>query len=299
MKKEDINYLKKRINLYDTFFQIYKLLNWIDINKLNFRFLSENPYAINLIEKNLNKIQLKWLCKNINANCFFEEIIDSYSTNYDSDKPDKYYMFDHDYYMQLSRNQSAIYSLEKKKHKIFWCKLSSNPNAIHLLEQNKDKINWCELSANPNAIHLLEKNHNEIDWGILSINPNAIHLLEQNQDEIYWYNLSSNPNAIHLLEKNQDKISWYALSSNPNAIHILELNQDKINWDELSKNPNAIKLLEQNQEKINWDNLSSNINIFEIDYNFLQNRMKNTIVEELIKNRFNPKNMDKWTTWGF
>ena len=39
--------------------------------------------------------------------------------------------------------------------------------------------------------------------------------------------------------------------------------------------------------------------MFEVDYNYLRERMKNTFAEELIANRFHPKNMDKWVSWGF
>ena len=44
---------------------------------------------------------------------------------------------------------------------------------------------------------------------------------------------------------------------------------------------------------------SENPNIFEIDYNFLKNKMKNGFGCELIENRFNPKNFNKFQDWGF
>ena len=109
--------------------------------------------------------------------------------------------------------------------------------------------------------------------------------------------LSENLNAIHLLEVNPDKIDWRRLSENPNGIHLLEVNPDKIDWRRLSKNPNGIHLLEANPDKINWFWLFVNPNIFEIDYQYLKDRMKNTFVEELIMNRFHPKNVDKWIDW--
>ena len=93
--------------------QFLKLLDWIDINKLNWEYLSVNPNAIHLIsealEQNRDKI----------------------------------------YWRELSRNPGAIHLLEKNIDKINWCKLSSNPGAIHLLEKNQDKINWDELCYNP------------------------------------------------------------------------------------------------------------------------------------------------------
>ena len=144
----------------------------------------------------------------------------------------------------------------------------------------------------------------EIDWGFMSCNPNAIHLLEQNLDKVSWYVLSENPNAIHILEENLDKVNWSQLSQNPNAVPLLEKHLDKVNWYFLAGNnpsPNAIPLLEKNFDKVNWDRLSNNPNIFTYDYEAMKNTMykEGGFVEELMANRFHPKNMEKWNDWGF
>jgi hypothetical protein len=39
---------------------VYKLLDWIDINKLCWKGLSRNPKAIDLIKNNLDKVRLTW-----------------------------------------------------------------------------------------------------------------------------------------------------------------------------------------------------------------------------------------------
>ena len=83
-----------------------KLLNWIDIENLDWNGLSENPAAIHLLEANQNKIDWGW----------------------------------------LSQNPSAIHLLEANPDKINWYSLSKNPAAIHLLQANPDKIYWCLLS---------------------------------------------------------------------------------------------------------------------------------------------------------
>ena len=88
---------------------IYKLLDWIDIEKLDWDMLSLNKNAISIIEENPEEIS-----------CVF-----------------------------LSENKNAIHLLEKNPDKINWLILSLNPNAMHLLEQNPDKINWAHLSGNP------------------------------------------------------------------------------------------------------------------------------------------------------
>jgi hypothetical protein len=44
--------------------QFLKLLDWIDINKLNWTMLSKNHNAIHLLEKNLDKINWRYLSAN-------------------------------------------------------------------------------------------------------------------------------------------------------------------------------------------------------------------------------------------
>jgi hypothetical protein len=124
--------------------------------------------------------------------------------------------------------------------------------------------------------------------------------LENNQDNINWHLLSANPSALSLLEKNQDKIDWSLLSANPaeRALALLENNQDKINWVNLSANPAALALLENNQDKIIWSQLSRNPSIFEYDYKGMKDVMYNGIKEDLVKNRFHPKNIPKFRDWG-
>ena len=122
------------------------------------------------------------------------------------------------------------------------------------------------------------------------------------KDKLCWAQLSNNPSAraISLLEKNQDKINWYWLSLNPSALTLLEKNQDKIWWTQLSSNPSAraIALLENNQDKIYWSQLSSNPLIIEYDYKGMKDAMYKGIKEDLVKNRFHPKNIPKFRDWG-
>jgi hypothetical protein len=88
------------------------------------------------------------------------------------------------------------------------------------------------------------------------------------------------------------------LSSNPSALTLLEKNQDKIDWAQLSFNPSAIALLENNQDKISWTQLSQNPSIFEYDYQGMKDAMYKGIKEDLVKNRFHPKNIPKFRDWG-
>ncbi len=209
---------------------------------INWWGLSQNPNSLKLLENNISWIKWKELVYNPNPECL--NLFKKY------DKTSKKYL------IELSKNKGAISLLEENQYKINWhissYYLSVNPSAIHLLEKNLDKIDWHSLSENPSAIHLLEANQDKIDWPILSGNRSAIHLLEKNPDKIYWRNLSSNPSAMHLLEKNIEKI-------------------DNIGWRQLSRNPE----------------------IFEIDYNFLYGRM-DIIRDELMEKAWHPSRFQKW-----
>jgi len=207
--------------------------------------LSENEYAIDLIERNFNQAQ--------------------YFVNWTA----------------LSAEPLAISLLERNKTRIDWNMLSINPAAMHLIERNPDAINWSNLSLNPSpqAMRLLERNLDKVCWTNLSQNSSAeaMRLLESNLDKIDWNALSGNNGASEILAKNLDKVDWSSLSSNssPLAARLLAENPDRvvnrwrlcanenpdivdmlqpheIDWRVLSENPAAIHLLEANPDKICW-----------------------------------------------
>jgi hypothetical protein len=97
----------------------------------------------------------------------------------------------------------------------------------------------------------------------------------------------------------KDKIDWLNLSLNPNAIALLRENPDKINWVHLSSNVNAeaIALLKEHPLEINWMCLSQNPNIFTYDYEKMRENML-LFKEDLIKERFHPRNLRKFSSWG-
>ena len=76
----------------------------------NWGYLSMNPNAIHILEKNLDKVDWSY----------------------------------------LSKNPNAIHILEKNLEKVNWRELSSNPNAIHILEKNMEKVDWYYLYTNNN-----------------------------------------------------------------------------------------------------------------------------------------------------
>jgi len=119
--------------------------------------------------------------------------------------------------------------------------------------------------------------------------------------KIDWTYLSYNPCAIDLLKENPLKINWVQLSSNPcaEAIALLKEHPLRINWFALSKNPcaEAIALLKEYPEKINWSRLSENPSIFTYDYDKMRENML-LFKEDLMKERFHPRNLRKFSSWG-
>ena len=87
-----------------------KLLDWINIEKINWDVLSLNPNAIELLKENKDKINSLSLAINENPNAI-ELLLEN---------KDKYYI-----------NEPYI---------------SSNPNAIDYLKENPNMISWTSLS---------------------------------------------------------------------------------------------------------------------------------------------------------
>ena len=65
----------------------------------------------------------------------------------------------------------------------------------------------------------------------------------------------------------------------------------------LSTNINAIDLLKENPDKIDWIELSRNPNIFTYDYEKMRENML-LFKEDLMKERFHPRNLRKFGLWG-
>ena len=208
--------LEKIVNKYKTIFKIkYVLKDWIPLEKLDWKYLSSNPNAIELLKANPQKIN--WEGLSANSSQYAIEMLKTYPKKIDW------------FYLSTNQNPYAIELLKANPEKIDWEGLSGNPNATKLLKANPEKIDWGWLSANPSqyAIELLKANPNKIEWNYLSKNPNpyAIELLKANPDEIDWLFLSINPNpyAIELLKENKTKIFWKYLSMNPSIFdEILE-----------------------------------------------------------------------------
>ena len=275
------------------------LLDWINIEKLDWDLLSQNPNAIDLLKVFPTKINWKY----------------------------------------LSKNPNAIELLQGNQDKIHWKSLSSNKNAITILKKNKDKIHYAKLSSNENAINLINEKikkenkltseqydnldfSNKICFDTLSSNPNAIDILTKNKDKIHWTFLSENKNGISLLKEKWDQevlgnnidydaqniISEHLLSTNANVVNILKANPHIISWAYISENINAISIISKKLKyenkhmtiddyikleddivepeyellnKICWKKLSSNINAITLLHQKINNKERMNIKKNI------------------
>ena len=279
------------INNYFQHQEYLILRDWIKEEDLNWCALSQNPNAISIIEKNLDKVIWEDLSMNTNAIHILEKNLDKVNWDYLSANPSAIHILENnldkvDIDYVLTYNINAYDFLKNHLDMVpdiayFSC-LSENqsPTAVKLLENYFEEIYWYELSANPYAVHILKNNLDKVNWYMLSQNPSAINIIEKNMDNIFWYGLSQNPNAIHIIEKDLDnlhkqgKLDWSALSKNRGAISILEKNIDKINKRELSINPNAIHLIKKILDdggcgRIDCNNGACDINECEMRSNYL------------------------------
>lgn len=264
----------------------YKLLDWIDVTKVNYRTLSKNPNAKKLLEHD----KIDWVSLSENTAPWATHLLEQH--------PDKI-----NWYV-LSGNPSthAIRMLRQEINRVnnrtYAQKLVETWVEIHMKWMDffmgtynyekycYTKIDWHRLSANPGAMELLEEeynrdpqNHRIDDSGLIQnpkMNAWAMNLLEETYTKkpLMWDWLSRNPSpfAKQLLEKYPEKINWHELSSNasPWAIQLLEQQPlhssqaNKIDWYNLSRNtsPFAIRLLEEtykkDPQKISWYSLSEN-----------------------------------------
>ncbi len=282
------DYFKKR-HLFDSLCSNPSSQYLLEKNKefISLYHLSKNEssWAVDILKKNKDEIDWDSLSQNSYAIDILNEYFDEFKTKYD-----KLYKY-----------------VDKCKIKPY--NVSANTNAMHIVEEylqlylrnieenkNKKKNFMIELNKSP---HIFEDLYNDDNY--LLKNPSAISIIEnyyfKYEWDIDWEKLSANPNGIGILEQNIDNLNWKGLSLNPSswAIELLEKNQDKIDWWNLSENQSAIHILEQNFDKSHLfsDHLFNNPSIFELDYEFLYERM-NIIRKELLEKTWHPNRVQDW-----
>lgn len=231
-------------------------------DKLDWKRLSANPNAIEILTANIDRID--W---------------DEFSSN---PSPDTYDLFKKNVkklnFGKLSQNPSAIYILTTNTYRIDesytgvraapigisknpdinWMEVSSNPNAVELLITNKDDINWDYLCANPSskAIKLIEKklevDPDYINYRILSGNPNAFNLLNKQ------FNKEKGLKGEDLEDQNYQKLDWKKISGNPGAIKLI---QKRWYYEKQLKRTDIkfYNLLEEFDMIVNWKIVSGNL----------------------------------------
>ena len=170
----DLLYYVCANNYYDT--TDYIKLHLDKMTKQCWDALSENKYAIKILEENMDKINWK----------------------------------------RLSLNQNASRIIEQNLDKIKWDNLSRNPGAIHILEKNIDKINWHTILANTNPkvekiieenldsvmntnnTHLNQEGYEKHMWSYISHHPQLINMCEKNKDKINYNCLSMNESIFEI-----------------------------------------------------------------------------------------------------
>ena len=186
MDKVDFQYLSSNINavhLFDKYIlelNIYNLASNLNPNVIPilekhlttllqikrwnaitvWRYISQNPNAMPLIDKNIDKVNWHALMSNTN-----KQAIELLKQNLRK-VVDILYVWGCN---EILHNPSAISIIEQRLDTLTdvdWIILSSNPEAIPILEKNVDKVCWFSVCRNPNAIPLITK----LDYKLMRIN---------------------------------------------------------------------------------------------------------------------------------
>jgi len=282
-----------------------KFLDWIDVNKLDWKVMSGRIDG-SLLARYKHKIKYESFYRNTNA---VELIEDFVRTNHVVDWKD------------ISQNPTLIHILEKNKDKIDWKHLSYNENAVDLIKEftcnmtiNLEYIDLDGLCSNAKASDLIEKyindsifNINQINWIYVSAFSTTVEFLFQHLDRVDWKQASWNKNITLLLQKLKPKdllhvlskeMNWKSLSWNSNAaFYLYELYENNSEARSiidknvviscLCENENGVPLLtkvtsnfKQNMNPICWEILSGNKNALDILQTVTMNFTKN--VEEFV-----------------
>lgn len=194
----------------------YRILPWIDVNKLDMSSVSRSSEAITFLEENQHMI-----------------VWDSFSLNH-----------------------AGVHIIKDNLDKIDWDLLSSNSSAIPILKENVNKINWNNFLriGSIDASYVIKDNKDKIkDWYNLCCNRSAWinDIFDEDIMKTLSYSdissLEGNPCAVPTLEKFEKYMKWNSISKNPNAIHMLKKRPEKIHLSDLLLNPNseALQIFEE------------------------------------------------------
>jgi hypothetical protein len=271
---------------------------YIDIlNNGNLQQLSKNPFAVEMLKRNINKISWNDFVNNPNCIHVIEENIDICFDSLDNNG--KIGLLSHPNFIHIvKKNENIIIDKLFCSNILGFIALQKKSIYMDLLEKYLNKYPdkkpvkeasyfWNYLSENPFAISLIENNMdklNENSWNILAGNYNAIHIIENNLFRLNsqgWRNLSENHKAISILEKNFDNINWFNLSYNINGYQIFQSFPDKIS----------------SYSFLDYENISINDCIFEVDYENISKRCS-LYKEELLSTALHPSRIEAYFNQG-
>jgi hypothetical protein len=209
--ESNVNILKTRdMNLISNLcwnpraIHLLEMIEQRDRNLLDFEILINNPYAVDIIERNMDKI------------------------------------VDDSQWEEMSFNENAVHLMRKNMDKIHWKSMSQNPSndALKLLLENVDKIDWnmFNLNHNPNAIEFLRKHPDKINYSYLCENPVGIELYEEYVKSHdcklawNWTALASNT-SIFILDTDAMKSQINLIDENKGKSFVQELME--ITWHPL------------------------------------------------------------------
>ena len=273
----NVDYYKNEMNNY---IESYNYLTK-DYNKINWKYLSGNVYAIKLLEKNLDKIDWENLSRNHNAISILEKNInkiDWLEIAYNIKAHDiiKNNLNNIEDLEVIGYNINCIDIIDKYFNKIGFNNIVYNENAVYLQKYENFILKYSGYIKTP----LFKKNNKYLQsniwkniWKIFFQNKNAYIIFEKYEDKINWTNLLNSeyfieamriPNMYPFILRNYEKIGFVYLSycTCPCTIKLLKENIDKIHWILLSQNESddVVDLLENNPDKIDFDRISSNKN---------------------------------------
>ena len=194
----------------------YKLLDWININNLNFYNLSLNanlPFATKIIKKYSYCINWGHFLNNPNAHRYLDKNIDLINCS------------------SFSANPSGIDFLEKNFDKIDWYYLAQNSAAFELLKKFLDSIDLFDsLKTNNKQLNVQIVTNSRFQSNILdNSNPDIVELflkfIERTMDK--FRNKQINKKSDKLFEKGYEQFNWIYVSSCKNY-YIVTLLQDMI-----------------------------------------------------------------------
>lgn len=222
-------YMNKNKNY--NIFQYYMSLK--DSNK-NYKYLSLNPFALDILKKKKDKISWNNLCMNTNPEAMelikekIEQIKRNENTGYTEDtftKNVEQFKVSNQFYFIVNNSSLKNYSgllLDNIKLNNISILNDMNiicDNDVKNNSQDVNQLNYCRLSANYNAIDLLEEYPEKICLLHLcsNENPRAIKLVEKNLDKMtlkHWNVLCKNSNAYNLIKNNIDKCTVHYVVDN-------------------------------------------------------------------------------------